>query len=119
MGRSHGAKHAKQDWRLGAASATWLRGIVDPQKAAACDVAACPSWTRHTMLFLDLYGIPGVQPDATSPRLPRILASLADRIAAWKRESYDRRTLSRMTIRQLEDLQLSWPDDIRSIRAQS
>ncbi|HEX2116170.1 MAG TPA: hypothetical protein VHM01_17330 [Alphaproteobacteria bacterium] len=71
------------------------------------------------MLFLDLYGIPGAQPDASHSHLPRTLRALAERIAAWKRESYDRRILSRMTIRQLEDLQLSWPEDIRNIRAHS
>jgi uncharacterized protein YjiS (DUF1127 family) len=71
------------------------------------------------MLFLDLYGIPGAQSDASRSHLPRALRSLTEKIATWKRKAYDRQILSRMTIRQLEDLQLSWPEDIRNIRAHS
>jgi uncharacterized protein YjiS (DUF1127 family) len=119
MANAHGSKHTKQDRRIGAAGATWLRGIVHPQKPAACDAAASFDWTRLTMLFLDLYGTPCPQPEASRSRLPRALVSLAERLTAWQRQARDRRILSRMTIRQLEDLQLSWPDDIRNIRAHS
>lgn len=69
------------------------------------------------MLFLDLYGIP--RAPATASRLPRSLQALAAVFADWKRAAYDRRMLAGMSIRQLEDLQLSWPDDIRNIRAHS
>ena len=71
------------------------------------------------MLFLDLYGAPCAQTETTNSRLPEALRRLAERIEGWKRTAYDRRTLGRMTMRQLEDLQLSWPDDIRNIRAHS
>lgn len=67
------------------------------------------------MLFLDLYGTPG----APASRLPKPLRLLAGKIADWKRTADDRRILARMTIRQLEDLQLSWPDDFRDIKSRS
>lgn len=68
------------------------------------------------MLFLDLYGIPRAQAATVTPYLPKAFRSIAATVAEWQRLAYDRRTLARMTLRQLEDLQLSWPDDIRSIR---
>jgi uncharacterized protein YjiS (DUF1127 family) len=71
------------------------------------------------MLFLDLYGIPRAQSENTTQRLPQALRSLVEMIASWKRAAYDRRMLGGMTMRQLEDLQLSWPDDIRNIKAHS
>ena len=71
------------------------------------------------MLFLDLYGVPGTPSASTRTRRPQALRTLTEKLAAWKREAHDRRVLSRMTVRQLEDLQLSWPDDIRNIRAHS
>jgi uncharacterized protein YjiS (DUF1127 family) len=70
------------------------------------------------MLFLDLYGIPRASA-AARWRLPQTVRALIETVAAWKRVAYDRRILSRMTMRQLEDLQLSWPDDIRNIKAHS
>jgi len=69
------------------------------------------------MLFLDLYGIPRAPAEASS--LPRPMRALAERLAAWKHAAYDRRMLAGMSIRQLEDLQLRWPEDIRNIRAHS
>ena len=69
------------------------------------------------MLFLDLYGIPRAQSENAPRRLPQTLRSLAEIIASWKRAAYDRRMLGGMTMRQLEDLQLNWPDDIRDIKA--
>ena len=69
------------------------------------------------MLFLDLYGVPRAQSAATSRYLPKALAAAAAAITRWKRAACDRRVLARMTMRQLEDLQLSWPDDIRHIKA--
>jgi uncharacterized protein YjiS (DUF1127 family) len=71
------------------------------------------------MLFLDLYGIPRAQSENAPQRLPHVLRSLVDKIESWKRAAYDRRMLGGMTMRQLDDLQLSWPDDIRKIRTQS
>jgi uncharacterized protein YjiS (DUF1127 family) len=71
------------------------------------------------MLFLDLYGIPRTQAETNDSRLPQALRRVAAAIDSWKRAAYDRRILGRMTMRQLEDLQLSWPDDIRNIRAHS
>ena len=69
------------------------------------------------MLFLDLYGTPSARSDASSSHLPQPLRSLVQTLAAWQREAHDRRVLSRMSMRQLEDLQLRWPDDIRNIKA--
>jgi uncharacterized protein YjiS (DUF1127 family) len=69
------------------------------------------------MLFLDLYGTPRAHPAATARYLPKALVAAAAVIANWKRAAYDRRQLARMTMRQLEDLQLSWPEDIRHIKA--
>jgi uncharacterized protein YjiS (DUF1127 family) len=71
------------------------------------------------MLFLDLYGVPAAQPDRPRSRPLQALGSLSETVAAWRRQVSDRRILSRMTIRQLEDLQLSWPDDFRNIKAHS
>jgi uncharacterized protein YjiS (DUF1127 family) len=71
------------------------------------------------MLFLDLYGIPRAGSDASNPARPKALRLVAATIAAWKRAAHDRRMLARMTMRQLEDLQLNWPDDIRHIRTSS
>jgi uncharacterized protein YjiS (DUF1127 family) len=46
----------------------------------------------------------------------RTLAWAGAQIAAWRRQSRDRRTLSRMSIRQLDDLPINWLDDIRDIK---
>jgi uncharacterized protein YjiS (DUF1127 family) len=43
-------------------------------------------------------------------------AWLCLRIAAWRRRSHDRAALSRMNIRQLDDLPIEWPEDLRHIR---
>lgn len=71
------------------------------------------------MLFLDLYGIPRAHAATVTPYLPKALRAVAATLAEWQRAAYDRRMLARMTMRQLEDLQLSWPDDLRHIRTQS
>lgn len=71
------------------------------------------------MLFLDLYGVPRAPSQALMQRLPQALCMILGKIESWKRGAYDRRMLAGMTMRQLEDLQLSWPDDIRNIRAHS
>jgi uncharacterized protein YjiS (DUF1127 family) len=71
------------------------------------------------MLFLDLYGIPCTPADRAPSRRPHALRALAGAIADWRRAARDRRILSRMSLRQLEDLQLSWPDDIRLIGTHS
>jgi uncharacterized protein YjiS (DUF1127 family) len=116
--RAHAEKHTKQGRHAGAASATQARDIFRLQQPAANDAVASSCWT-HIMLFLDLYGVPAAQPDAPRPRLFQALGSLAETVSAWNRRMSDRRILSRMTIRQLEDLQLSWPDDFRNIKAHS
>jgi uncharacterized protein YjiS (DUF1127 family) len=71
------------------------------------------------MLFLDLYGVPRASIEAKTQHLPRVLRPIAQRIERWSRAACDRSILRRMTLRELEDLQLSWPDDIRNIRAHS
>lgn len=71
------------------------------------------------MLFLDLYGIPHASSETVPSRVPQALRSLLEKIETWKRVAYDRRVLGGMTMRQLDDLQLSWPDDIRNIKAHS
>jgi uncharacterized protein YjiS (DUF1127 family) len=108
-------KHAKQCRRAGAARATQAHGIFPAQNRAA-RIADFIHGTRRSMLFLDLYGTPRAHAASSTSHLPHALQTLVQKIAVWKREAHDRRVLSRMTIRQLEDLQLSWPDDIRNIR---
>ena len=71
------------------------------------------------MLFLDLYGIPRASVETKVQRLPRVLQPLARMIERWSRLAGDRNILRRMSLRELEDLQLTWPDDIRDIRAHS
>ena len=44
------------------------------------------------------------------------LARIAARIAIWRRRSQDRAALSRMNLRQLDDLPIEWPEDLRHIR---
>jgi uncharacterized protein YjiS (DUF1127 family) len=84
----------------------------------AAIVAEIPT-RAQTMLFLDLYGVPRAPSDAPPRHLPQALRTLLGKIESWRRGAYDRRMLAGMTMRQLEDLQLSWPDDIRNIRAHS
>jgi uncharacterized protein YjiS (DUF1127 family) len=117
--RAHPAKHSKHIGQAGAARATQRHGIVRFEKAAAGFAAGPLTQARRTMLFLDLYGVPQAQSEQAHARLPRVLRELAETITEWRRTAYDRRILSRMTIRQLEDLQLSWPDDFRRIKAHS
>jgi uncharacterized protein YjiS (DUF1127 family) len=112
--RPHAAKQTKRIVPIGAARTIQRRAIVQARRAAA---AATSSPTGHAMLFLDLYGPP--RPPARTSSLPRPVQTLVETIAAWKRAAHDRRVLGRMSIRQLEDLQLRWPDDIRDIRAHS
>ena len=38
------------------------------------------------------------------------------RIEAWRRQSRDRAALARMNMRQLDDLPIDWPEDLRHIR---
>jgi uncharacterized protein YjiS (DUF1127 family) len=113
------AKHAKQPCAARAVRAIQRRAIVHFLDAPAPCAAAPLIQVRLTMLFLDLYGIPRAHAATVTPFLPKALRGVAATFAEWQRLAYDRRTLARMTMRQLEDLQLSWPDDIRHIKAHS
>jgi uncharacterized protein YjiS (DUF1127 family) len=115
--RAH-AKQAKQLCAARAVRAIQAPAIVHPLDAAARSAAHYLAQARP-MLFLDLYGIPRAHADTVTPYLPKALRTVAATVAEWQRLAYDRRVLARMTMRQLEDLQLSWPDDIRHIKAHS
>jgi uncharacterized protein YjiS (DUF1127 family) len=115
--RVQAAKHTKQDRLVSAAGATQAHGTVRPQQAAPRRAASL-NWTT-TMLFLELYGVPCAQPEAPRSDLALALKKMAKRVAKWQRAASDRRILARMTISQLDDLQLSWPDDFRNIKAHS
>lgn len=71
------------------------------------------------MLFLELYGVPSAQPAAYRSPVAVALKAMAKRVAKWQRAAPGRRVLARMTIHQLDDLQLSWTDDFRNIKAHS
>lgn len=58
-------------------------------------------------------------PSRTAPFRPVLQAGMAwiwGRIEAWRRQSRDRAALARMNMRQLDDLPIEWPEDLRHIR---